>query len=233
MAIPALVADGEHQGWPWLIMTRVDGEPMEAVWPAIDHAQRGALMRDLGALVATVQRVPVGPLEALDPQWPSFLAAQATGARARHPRLGAPAHLLAELDAWLERTREAVPLDAAPAILTGEYTPGNVLLARRADRWALAGLIDFGDVMTGFTEYDLLGPATFSCAGDADLLRAFLQGWGLTRAASAGFRTRAMRMLLLHRYANLDGQVRIDGWRQRARSIDELAELLWPSAALR
>jgi hygromycin-B 7''-O-kinase len=232
LAIPALVADGEHQGWPWLIMTRVDGEPLEAVWPALGHHERVTALRDLGALVAAVQRVPVGPLVTLEPRWPAFQAAQATGARARHQRFGAPPHLLAELDAWLDRTRDTVPLHAPPAILTGEYTPGNVLLARQGGRWGLAGLIDFGDVMTGFAEYDLLGPATFSCAGDADLLRAFLQGWGLTRAAAAGFRTRAMRMLLLHRYANLDGQVRIEGWRERAPSIDELAELLWPAAAL-
>jgi hygromycin-B 7''-O-kinase len=233
VATPALVGEGEHQGWPWLIMTRVEGEPLHAVWPALDDDARRALLHDLGALVAAVQRVPVGPLCALEPRWPAFLVAQAAGALARHQRLGMPAHLLAALEGWLQRTQGAVPVHAPPTILTGEYTPGNVLLARRSGRWAIAGLIDFGDVMIGFAEYDLLGPATFSCAGDAGLLRALLQGWGMDRGAMGDFRMRAMRMLLLHRYAHLDAQVRIDGWRERARSLDELAELLWPSAALR
>lgn len=233
IAIPALVAEGQHQGWPWLVMTRVDGEPLQAVWPSLGVDDRVAIVRDVGALVAAVQRVPVGPLAALEPRWPAFLAAQAAGAHARHTRFRLAPHLLDELDAWLARTQDAVPADAPATVLTGEYTPGNILLARAADGWRIRGLIDFGDVMTGFAEYDLLGPATFSCAGDPALLRAFLRGWGLGPAAAAGFRTRAMRMLLLHRYANLDGQVRIPGWQARVRSLDELAALLWPEEALR
>ena len=44
-------------------------------------------------------------------------------------------------------------------ILIGEYIPENFLLRRRDGKWQLAGLIDFGDALTGFAEYDLSGLA--------------------------------------------------------------------------
>jgi hygromycin-B 7''-O-kinase len=43
-----------------------------------------------------------------------------------------------------------------------------------------------------------------------------------------GLGRRLMRLLLLHRYSHLDVQVRIDGWRDRIQTWDELQELLWP-----
>ena len=30
---PVLLQTGEHQGWPWLLMTQLAGEPLTAVWP--------------------------------------------------------------------------------------------------------------------------------------------------------------------------------------------------------
>ena len=64
-----------------------------------------------------------------------------------------------------------VALDAPPVILTGEYIPENFLSCDDGD-WRLSGLIDFGDVMTGRGEYDLLGPSVFMAAGMPGRVRA-------------------------------------------------------------
>jgi aminoglycoside/choline kinase family phosphotransferase len=45
--------------------------------------------------------------------------------------------------------RRSLRSDRPPVILTGEYIPENFLLSRDGGGWHLAGLIDFGDVMTG------------------------------------------------------------------------------------
>jgi hypothetical protein len=37
-----------------------------------------------------------------------------------------------------------------------------------------------------------------------------------------------MALLLLHRHSDLSVQVRIEGWRKRARTLDELAAIVWP-----
>jgi hygromycin-B 7''-O-kinase len=91
------------------------------------------------------------------------------------------------------------------------------------------GLIDFGDAMVGFHEYDLLGPGSFLAAGRRDHLRALLRSYGYSEQdMNPGLGRRLMRLLLLHRYSHLDVQVQTDGWRDRVGTWDELQVLLWP-----
>ena len=71
-----------------------------------------------------------------------------------------------------------IALDAPPVILTGEYIPENFLLSRETAGWRLAGLIDFGDVMTGRGEYDLLGPSAFMTAGMPRRVHSLFEGFG-------------------------------------------------------
>ena len=54
------------------------------------------------------------------------------------------------MDELLRDAAEMVALDGPPVILIGEYIPENFLLGGRDVRGGqLAGLFDFGDVMTG------------------------------------------------------------------------------------
>ena len=92
---------------------------------------------------------------------------QIEGCRARHERLGLPQKFLDGLDELLRDAATLIALDRPPVILTGEYIPENFLLSRDGAGWHVAGLFDFGDVMTGRGEYDLLGPSAFMTAGHA------------------------------------------------------------------
>lgn len=215
-AIPALLHAGAVDGWPYLVSSRVEGVTLEQAW---SHCNRAAILRQLGAVIAEVHALDAGPLVDLDPPWPDFIAAQRAGCVARHQRLGLPAQLLAGLDAYLAPLPEPDPL----VVLTGEYTPQNVMMIERDGRWTIAGLVDFGDVMVGLADYDLVGPCTFLAAGDAELCAAVFAGYG--RAIDAH---RLMTLLLLHRFSNLELQLRLDGWKA-APDLDALERLAIPT----
>jgi hygromycin-B 7''-O-kinase len=229
VAIPEVRAEGERDGWPYLTMTRLEGWPLADVWPGCSEGERTAILGQIGELVARAHRVPVGEMSRLEPEWSTFLVRQAAGCRSRHERLSLPRPLLDGLEDYLARTADAIPGEINPVILTGEYTPENLLMGRAHARWEVRGLIDFGDAMVGFREYDLLGPGSFLAAGRRHYLRALLGSYGYgEEEMNPGLGRRLMRLLLLHRYSHLDVQVRIDGWRDRVRTWDELQELLWP-----
>ena len=83
--------------------------------------------------------------------------------------------------------------------------------------------------MTGWGEYDLLGPSTFAAAGMPGRVRSLLRGYGYSEAgADAALPRRLMTLLLLHRFSNLAAQIRIEGWQQKAADLYELERLLWP-----
>ncbi len=193
----------------------------------LTDAEAERVIGEVGAAIAQVQRVPAGELSALEPRWAEFIPRQIAGCRARHERLGLPRHQLDGLDDLLRDAASLIPPEPQ-VILTGEYNPENLVLGRDADGWHLAGLIDFGDVMTGFGEYDLLGPGVFMTAGVPRRLAALLRGYGYADAdLTPALRRRLMLLMLLHRFSDLARHLRIEGW-QQAESLEALERLIWP-----
>jgi hygromycin-B 7''-O-kinase len=229
ISVPQIAFEGERSGWPYLVMTRMNGVNGKEAWPRLSEDQRESVLTQVGQTIAEVQRVPLGDLSQLQPQWEQFVRGQIEGCRARHERLGLPQKYLDGLDHFLRDAATLIPMDTAPVILTGEYNPENIFLEEHSGRWRLAALIDFGDVMTGWGEYDLLGPSTFAAAGRAGRVRSLLRGFGYSEANLDGvLPRRLMALLLLHRFSNLEVQIRIEGWQQKAADLYELERLLWP-----
>jgi hygromycin-B 7''-O-kinase len=228
IAIPEIAAEGERDGWPYLAITRLSGTGAHEVWPGLTEAEKLRVIGRLGAAIAEVQRVPAGALSALEPRWDAFIPRQVAACRARHERLELPRHFLDGLDEFL-RDAPLIPLDDPAVILTGEYVPENLMLGRDSNGWHLAGLIDFGDVMTGWREYDLVGPSVFMTAGVPARVAALLYGYGYTDAhLTPALRRRLMLLALLHRFSDLNRHLQIENWQQRAPNLNELERLLWP-----
>jgi hygromycin-B 7''-O-kinase len=228
--IPEIVLEGERDGWPYLVITRLSGVVGNEAWPALPEEQKERVLAQIGETIAQVQRVPVGDLACIEPGWERFMAQQITGCHARHERLGLPPKFLDGLDDLLVDAEALVELDAPPVILTGEYIPENFLLSCDSGDWRLSGLIDFGDVMTGRGEYDLLGPSAFMAAGMPGRVRSLMRGFGYS-SAEFGFtsKRRLMALMLLHRFSDPVRHICIEGWQQKADDLYQLQELLWPS----
>lgn len=229
LKIPALIAEGTRDdGWLYVVMEKLPGLALSTCWTEVGPHDRICLMEQIGSTMAAVHRQPLGELASLPPEWGSFLQNQKANCRKRHAALGVPA--------WFEQGLDDLVGDWSPendaddrVLLTGEYTPFNLLAQRDATGWQLTGMIDFGDAMVGPRAYDFLGPSMFSCAGEPLLVRALLRGYfGENRPLTRQTRMRFMALAALHRYANFDVQLCIPAWRERASSFDTLAELIWP-----
>jgi hygromycin-B 7''-O-kinase len=229
ISVPEIVFEGERSGWPYLVMTPMNGVNGKEAWVSLPEDQRESVLAQVGEIIAEVQRVPVGDLSQLQPQWQQFIPGQIEGCRARHERLGLPQKYLDGLDDFLRDAAMLIPMNTAPVILTGEYNPENIFLEEHTGSWRLAALIDFGDVMTGWGEYDLLGPSTFAAGGMPGRVRSLLRGFGHSETSlNPALPRRLMALLLLHRFSNLTVQIRIEGWQQKAADFYELERLLWP-----
>ena len=227
--IPAIVASGERDGWPYLVITRLSGVLGSEVWPQLTEPEKERVLREVGAMIAEVHRVPPGALLAIEPRWDAFMRGQIAQCRARHERLGMPQKFLDGFDDLLRDAAELIPMDAPPVILTGEYIQENFLLGRRGGDWHVAGLFDFGDVKTGWREYDVLGPSAFMAAGRPRRVRSLFEGFGY-RAADIDFalKRRLMALMLLHQASDPLRHVCIEGWPDKADDLMQLQELIWP-----
>jgi len=230
LPIPEIVIEGERDRWPYLVITRVQGVVGAEVWPILPEDQKERVLGQIGETIAEVQRAPVGELAGIEPRWAEFISWQIEGCRARHERLGLPRKFLDGLDHLLGDAAALIPTNAPPVILTGEYIPENFLLSPQGGDWRLAGLIDFGDVMTGWKEYDLLGPSAFMTAGMPGRVHSLLRGFGYSRADfNFALKRRLMALMLLHRASDPVRHLCIEGWQQKAGDLFELQELPWPA----
>jgi hygromycin-B 7''-O-kinase len=230
--VPELVAAGEREdGYTYVVLTRISGESLEARWPRCTRSERVALMSQIGELMAAAHALPAGGLEDLSLPWPEFLVQQIARCRSRHARLRMPDWLVEGVDEFVAGALSALPLDGPHAILTGEYTPFNLLVEDTLAGPRLTGMIDFGDARIGPPVYDVLGPSTFLAGGDPLLVQTLFKrhgpvDWPLRPAIRKGL----LALLLLHEFSDLDRQLRIPGWRGRAHGFDALALLVWPDS---
>ena len=228
--IPDMLFEGERDGWPYLIITRLQGIVGSEVWPDLPENQKERVLVQVGATIAEVQRAPLGALSNIEPGWAEFISGQIEGCRARHTRLGLPQKFLDGFDDILRDAASLIALGAPPVLLTGEYIPENFLLSRDRNGWHLSGLFDFGDVMTGLGEYDLLGPSAFMTAGMKRRVRSLFEGFGYSDAEiNPAMKRRLMALMLLHRFSDPIRHFRIEGWQEKAADLVELQELLWPT----
>src|SRR6266478_768049 len=227
--MPEMVREVEGERWQYLVITRLPGILGKEAWPALPEDQKERILARIGETIAEVQRVPVGDLSGIEPRWHQFMSKQIEGCRARHERLGLQQKYLDGLDELLRDAAALIPLDTPPVILTGEYIPENFLLSRESGGWRLSGLIDFGDVMTGWGEYDLLGPSAFMTAGMPRRVRSLFEGFGYSNAdIDPTLKRRLTALLLLHRSSDPNRHICIADWQRKAADLFELQELLWP-----
>ena len=91
-------------------------------------------------------------------------------------------------------------------------------------------MIDFGDVLTGWRDYDLLGPSAFMAAGQPRLVRSLFEGFGYSRAnIDFTLKRRLMALMLLHRFSDPNRRICIEGWQRKADDLVDLQELIWPA----
>ena len=241
--IPEIVFEGERDRWPYLVITRLPGVLGVDAWPSLPEEDKERVLSQIGETIAEVQRASLGPLEQIEPRWDAFMRGQVDGCRARHERLGLPKPAnalrlvawvtamagLDGLDGLLRDATELIPMNAPPVILTGEYIPENFLLDCRNGAWRVAGLIDFGDVLTGWGEYDLLGPSAFMAAGQPRRVRSLFDGFGYSRGdVNFALKRRLMALMLLHRASDPVRHICIEGWQHKADDLLQLQELIWP-----
>lgn len=225
---PTINYEGEIFGWSYIIMSQLDGTLLETLWDTMNHDNKMIIIQELGALIREVHTLPTAGLEAIDCHWDRFIHKQITECRERHRSVGLPNTLVEKIPSYLNTTKDSLVKIEKPVLLTGEYTPMNFLVKQTHGVWHIDGLIDFGDSMLGLPEYDLLGPGAFLIQGDKSLLKEFLISYGYaSNMLTPTLSHQLMALMLLHKYSNLNVQVRIKDWKNKVQNLKDLENLVW------
>ncbi|AQQ54411.1 aminoglycoside phosphotransferase family protein [Planococcus lenghuensis] len=220
---PEMMRASAYEGWPYLIMTFLEGTLAVDLWDELSRTEKLDHAEDLGRLIRSVHRLDASMMKSLPGSWPAFVEARKKKAAAYHRAADMRESLISEMTSYIE----SVDLNTKrQVLLTGEYTPFNLLLKKQADGWRLSGLIDFADCFVGNPKYDLLGPILFNFHREDGLTETFLRAYGLE--LTDGLRHELMALLLLHRFSDLPAYMEGNTAALEAESLDELARIFFP-----
>jgi hygromycin-B 7''-O-kinase len=231
LPVPRLLAEGEIEGWPYAILTAVQGVPLCQVWEALSAPDRAHVAARCGEFMAALHATQTQGLEALATHWPTFVEAQTQDC----------IHHLAQSDLdekWRQATLaflgDLPPLYAPgfqPVLLSADVTDEHLLLSQRGGRWELTGYVDFGDAMLGHPLYEFAAPGCCITRGSPDLQRAMLLAYGYAEAQlNSTLAAQLMAYTLLHRFINIPELLKMFGSRRPA-SFEELKSALWSFAS--
>ena len=109
--IPEIVFEGERDGWPYLVITRLHRHArlggLAGAAGRPEGARAWADRRDHRRSAARAARRAF----AIEPRWEQFIARQIAGCRARHARLGLAQKFLDGLDDLLRDAAALIPMD--------------------------------------------------------------------------------------------------------------------------
>jgi hygromycin-B 7''-O-kinase len=193
---PELISTGDIEGWSYLLMTQLAGRASREVWESIGVRDRLEIMTHLGSAMRELHN-HAAPLQqpALNRDWPSFVERQALRSVERQRACGANPEWLESLPAYIAARLELLVANHEQVFLHGDIHAGNLLLDERNGRWRITGLIDFGDSLCGFHEYEFVAPGVLMVQGSRQLQRAMLLAYGY-REAQLDLTLRARLMLL-------------------------------------
>ncbi len=226
---PTLEFEGEVAGWPYIVMSRLAGQPLGEVWETVEPGNRVEIVERIGELIARTRRLPTDEFGGLSVDWPAFVARQTATAAERHAGGGVGQQLVDRIPAYLAAARPLLSDSFRPVLLFSDITDEHVLVSKTGGAWVVSGYVDFGDAMLGHRDYELVAPALDIALGDSDLLVAMLRASGYRDSEfTEAFRHRMMAYTLIHRYLRLSDVFDAVPEAQGAQSPEELAGFFWP-----
>ncbi|HEX8558263.1 MAG TPA: aminoglycoside phosphotransferase family protein [Pyrinomonadaceae bacterium] len=225
---PELLHAGDIEGWPYLVMTRLPGHASREVWESVGRGDRREIISRLGRALRELHTHGAPLLTPLDRDWRGFIERQARGAVTRQSAAGANPEWLERLPAYVAERLPLLPADGADVFLHGDVHAGNLLLSQERGRWVISGLVDFGDSLCGFGEYEFVAPGVLMVQGDGELQRELLLAYGYPEGGlDPVLRARLMLLTILYECSDLRKYaLRLDPGALNL-TLDQLERAIW------
>jgi len=231
LEVPRLLHDGTLEGWPYVVLSHVEGVAVGTRWPDLSAEERVGIAQQLGALMARLHAVDPASCAPIAQDWSAWVSDARAQAVARQRARGIDETWASALAAYVEALPPmGLPDGGRPVFLHADLTDDHVLVQRRDGQWHVTGLIDFADAMVGDRLYDFAAPLVFLCQHRSREQRALLAGYGWDLDALAPERLERMTAwCLLHRFASLSTYARLTPG-GRPGTLVELVRALRPRA---
>jgi hygromycin-B 7''-O-kinase len=224
--IPRVVARGDLEGWPYLLLSRVPGIPLDEIWADLTFEGQLRIAASLGACIAVLHRVAVADIENGRNEWLTFRQSQLLNCPANQSRLGLDPAWVDQIATWIERLPPLSAKQPDLVLVNGDLNPEHLLCEQDGQGWHVTGFIDYADAIIAHPYYDLVRPG-FIMKASPLLRRAMLLAYGFSSTdLSPALSDELFAYTLAHRFASIPETLgELD--RAAPRSLAGLVKTLW------
>ena len=170
---------------PWLMIRKVDGQPLGDLWTDMTHEQRCDACLQVGQLMARFHSLPFEELYH-SPYIHSY--ANTTWAKVATEGTWEVVRLLCEsviynkaqiedLQRFIVAHESVLGLDFRPSLLFGDHYDMHVCFVRYQCAYSIAGIFDFGEVMVGEPSWDFVYANCSFLHRSSDYIASFRKGY--------------------------------------------------------
>jgi hygromycin-B 7''-O-kinase len=158
LPIPEIKLTGALEDWSYLVSAHVPGVAMGKLLGALSGADVGRIADDLGGFMAAFHGTPPADFERSFGPWPRYLNGCLDNVEALHRSRGNDEGQVADIVRFLAPYRSWLEALGPPVLIHADLTDEHVMLAKRAGRWRVSGVLDLADAMVGPAALDLIAP---------------------------------------------------------------------------
>jgi hypothetical protein len=130
-ATPRVHAAGDQDGWGYILMSRLSGVPLDAVWDQIPASDRDRLADQLGETIAALHQLPLPAIPGWQPaDWPGFVVRRRAQCVSEQRAWGLPELWADQIPGFLDTV--ALP-SGRPVLLHTEIMRQHLLAAEGPD----------------------------------------------------------------------------------------------------
>ena len=204
LPVPCLIAEGDVEGWPYLVMTAVQGIPLNQVWRLMDRRDRNHICHCCGAFMASLHATSTEGMDAIAVDWPAFVESQLESCVESVRKAALGDRWVQSVHAFLKVLPPLYEPGFRPVLLSADVTDEHILVSERNGRWELTGFIDFGDAILGHPLYEFAAPGCSITRGEPELQQAMLRAYGFSEAElDERLARQLMAYTLIHRYITI------------------------------
>ena len=211
--IPFLVAEGEIENWPYIVITAVEGVPLCEVWESMNMPDKEYIAIRCGEFMASLHLTDTDGLEEIAVDWPAFVEKQIQSCIDKLRRTDISKQWIDSVTEFMENLPPLFEPDFQPVLLNADVTDEHVLVSKHGNRWEMTGFIDFGDAMLGHPYYEFAAPFCSVTRGSKELRRAMLLSYGFTDdQLNETLSRQLMAYTLIHRFITVQDLIEILGF---------------------
>jgi hygromycin-B 7''-O-kinase len=203
---PQILAKGNIEGWPYLVISHIEGDRIGNIWSELGVDEKLKLSSEMAGITLEIQSCKPNLAIVARNSWPDFITYQWKNLINHHQLRNLDAKWLSKLSDFKNEFILNDFTNKKDVFLHSDLTADHFLVKKDATgNFKISGIIDLADCRVGNPEYDIPATAAYILKNHPQALKSYLQRFGFKNSElNSSLSQKLLLWTCLHQYSHLE-----------------------------